>query len=82
MRKRKTRKKPEAAAPGKYLRSSSGVPARLIKTSLRNDDDLWLYRLDYGSLTGNGTFTLPQLIAAGVKFLKRRPSDLPERMKA
>jgi len=82
MARRRKRKKPEAAAPGKYLRSSSGVPARLIKTSFRDDNDLWIYRLDYGDVSGNGRWTLPQLTAAGVKFLKRRPSDLPERQKA
>jgi hypothetical protein len=81
-RKRKARKKPEPKAPGKYLRSSSGVPARLVKTCHRSDDDLWLYRLDYGDITGNGLWTLARLIEVGVKFLKRRPSDLPERMKA
>ncbi len=73
------RKKPEPKAPGKYLRSSSGVPARLVKTCHRSDDDLWIYRLDYGSVTGNGLWTIPQLISAGVKFLTRRPSDLQKR---
>ena len=75
------RKKPEAAPPGKYIRSAGGVPARLIKTSFRTDDDRWIYRLDFGDVSGNGRWTLDSLIKAGVKFLKRRPSDLPERTK-
>jgi len=76
---RRRRKKPEPAPPGKYLRSSGGVPARIVKTSKRSENDKWLYRLDYGNVTGNGTWTLDQLLGAKVKFLKRRPSDLPRR---
>jgi hypothetical protein len=75
------RKPREEPPPAPYIRSASGTPARLKRTS-RTDPTgrLWLYRLDYGDVVGTQEWTLPQLLALdGVRWLKRCPSDLVER---
>lgn len=73
----KTRKPQEAPPPAPFVRSCSGTPARLRRTS-RTDATgrLWLYRLDYGDVVGTRTWTLPELQALDLQWLKRRPRDL------
>lgn len=71
------RRKPrEAPPPAKYVRSVGGVPARVKKTSKTTDDGRWLYRLDYGNVVGTQLWTLSELEASGVKWLKIKPRDL------
>ncbi len=76
----KPRKQPEPPPPGQFIRSKNGTPARLIKTSHYDEHDEWLYRLDYGPVTGHATWSLSALKASGVTFLDERPDDLPERV--
>lgn len=75
----RARKQPEPSPPGSYIRTSTGTPARLVKTSECNDADEWLYRLDFGRVTGQGRWSWPELEADGCTFLDDRPDDLPER---
>lgn len=77
---RRPRKQPEPALPGKYIRSSGGTPARLVKTRHLNAEDEWLYRLDFGRVTGQGLYSQTDLRDDGCTFLTERPDDLPERL--
>lgn len=75
----KPRKQAEPALPGMFIRSCTGRPARLVKTKETNAEDEWLYRLDYGRVTGKQLFSQTDLINDGCQFLKNRPNDLPEK---
>jgi len=72
----KTRKPREAPPPGDYVRSTGGTPARLRRTSRTTSDGRWLYRLDFGSVVGSQEWTVADLEAAGVRWLRRRPTEL------
>lgn len=75
----KPRKQPESPPPGDYIRSKSGTPGRLVKTREWNEHDEWLYRIDFGSVTGQHRFSVADLEAAGCTFLSERPDDMPTR---
>lgn len=61
--------------PSKWLRSTSGVPARVITSTKRGGDGSKLYRLDYGNVRSSYCFTLSELQGAGVRWLKNKPRD-------
>lgn len=74
-RKSEGRKQREAAPPSRWIRSSSGMPAKLVKTAGVNEADEWLYRLDYGDIIGNQLWSLTDLEKTGVTFLDDQPAD-------
>lgn len=74
------RKQPEPPPPGQFIRSKNGTPARLVKTSNYDEHDEWLYRLDYGRVTGKSLWSIAQLLGQKCTFLDERPDDLPERL--
>lgn len=67
------RKPREAPPPAQFIRSCSGTVARLRRTAKRTSGGLWLYRLCYGDVVGHQYWTVADLQAAGVQWLRRRP---------
>lgn len=64
----------ERRAPGRWIRSRSGCLARLVRTKLTRDGR-WLYRLRFqGGATGPAQWTLDDLEAQRVRWLRRRPA--------
>jgi hypothetical protein len=71
----KTTKPREPRPPGKWVRSKTGVYAKLVKTSQTTSDGLWYYRLRYeDGVVGQPCWTVAKLDAAGVRWLRRRPA--------
>lgn len=65
----------ESPPPTKWIRSHSGTPARIAKTTKKRDD-AWLYRLHFSDgIRGNALWTLNELKAQRVRFLKNKPAD-------
>jgi hypothetical protein len=73
------RKIPERRPKTRWIRSKSGTPARVVRTSKRSSEGLWLYRLDYGCVSGSARWTLPELEDLELRWLKNRPKDWGDR---
>lgn len=71
--------KPEPRPPQRYLRSKQGQSAEVIRTTVRDLDGFWLYKLWYGDIMGNGRYTLAELLAWNVRWCKNKPADLKKR---
>jgi len=70
------RKQKEPAPPGRYIRTRTGSPARLVRSRLFTDADEWLYSLEFADVTTGPKWTVAALTAGGVEFLSERPVDL------
>jgi len=66
----------ETPPPGKFGRSQSGVYFRIVLQRDRNARGEKLYRLYYlaDGVRGNHLWTKAELEAAGIRWLKRRPT--------
>lgn len=74
----KTCNRREPPPPSRWGRSSTGTPFRVSLCSRRDHLGRKLYRLVFAEgVKGSRHWTLADLQAAGVRWLKRRPRELP-----
>ncbi len=71
----KLRKQTEAAPPSCWMRSKTGMPFKIVKTSGVNAADEWLYRADYGNVKSSTLWSLTDLEREGCTFITEQPDD-------
>lgn len=74
----KPRKQREAPPPSRWIRTKSGSPGRLIRTTQVDHHDAWLWRVDFGNVKGQTLWSIDDLRDNGVTFLDEPPADWKE----